>query len=105
MCILYCFIYSIFNLQLSLFILTLRTPFHTMQTEIYFQRSIELAFFQIISFFFYNYCMAILLWITDYTYSYFIDSKISAFQFHISKIVTYLAITGILDAVFEVVLE
>lgn len=40
----------------------------------------------------------------NYMYSYFIDSKISSFEFHISKIVIHLKI-GILDAVFEVVLE
>lgn len=44
-----------FNLQLSLFILTLRTPLNAMQAETYFQINMKLAFFQIIPFFSYNF--------------------------------------------------
>lgn len=52
-----------FNLQLSLFILTLRTPLNAMQAETYFQINMKLAFFQIIPLFSYNSSMANLLWV------------------------------------------
>ena len=53
-----------FNLKLSLFILTLRTPLNAMQAETYFQVNMKLAFFQIIPLFSYNSSMANLLWVT-----------------------------------------
>lgn len=46
-----------------------------------------------------------LLWITDYTYLYFIDYEPSTFSYDISEIVMYLEITGMLDAVLKAVLE
>lgn len=46
-----------------------------------------------------------LLWITDYTYLYFIDYEQSTFSYDISEIVMYLEIIGMLDAVLKVVLE
>lgn len=69
----YCILFHLlltFNLQLSLFILTLKTPFHVMQTKIYFQRNIKPAFFQIVSLFSYNFSMTNLLWAANYTCSY-----------------------------------
>lgn len=52
-----------------------------------------------------NFFMKNLLWITDYTYLYFIDYEPSTFSYDISEIVLYLEIIGMLDAVLKVVLE
>lgn len=46
-----------------------------------------------------------LLWITGYTYLYFIDYEPSTFSRDISEIVMYLEIIGMLKAVLKVVLE
>lgn len=62
------------------YILTLKTPFHAMQIEIYHLSKKYRITFQVISLLFYNSPMENLLWVTDYTHSYFIDSDTSAFS-------------------------
>lgn len=46
-----------------------------------------------------------LLWITDYTYLYFVDYEPTTFSYDISEIVMDIEIIGMLDAVLKVVLE
>lgn len=72
------FLLLTFNLQLSLLILTLRTPFHAMQTDT-FSKKHRTSILSSHSLFSNNSSMANLLWVTDYTCSYFIDSKTFTF--------------------------